>query len=73
METFIERINKLAVDSGENVPNIIGSNLVILEFKEFIKKLEQTFHMGTLYEGESIWKIIDELSGCKEVAKGEPK
>jgi len=36
--TFIERINKSAVDTGDGSPKIIGSDLVILEFKEFINR-----------------------------------
>ena len=69
METFIERINKLAVDTGENVPKIIGSNLVILEFKDFIKRL---LKRNTITHQIDI-DDVKELAGCRQLVKSEHK
>lgn len=66
METFIERINKLAVDTGDGSPNIIGSNLVIFEFKDFIRKLKKS----RICRYSNDQDIIDELAGSVNVAKG---
>ena len=50
------------------------------DVKEFIKRLKEelgVFHMGTLYEGKSIWEImgkkIDKLAGDKLIKFKEAK
>lgn len=73
METFIERINKLAVDSGENVPNIIGSDLVIYEFKDFVRRLEKELY-AEFENSDNAFKAmmcIKKCSGCSSLAKNE--
>ena len=77
METFIERINKLAVDTGDGSPKIIGSNLVIYEFNDFIRKLKEEMEIviEDIEEIKQMEIIIDKLAGNvskdTEVAEGE--
>ena len=38
-------------------------NITAVNVKEFIKEIIQVFHIGVLYEGKSIEKIIKEKAG----------
>lgn len=74
MQTFIEKINKLAVDTGDGSPKIIGSDLVILEFKDFIRKLNEdvSFTMNNSdYNEDSILYTINERAGCNKLENQE--
>ena len=59
-------------DKREEADNDDGSNgfLWTDDVKESMKEILQTFHKGTLYEGESIWKIIEDKLG-KELTELE--
>ena len=82
--TFIERINKSAVDTGDGSPKIIGSDLVILEFKEFIKRLKDDKMFKQIGGELAIWlhttyEMLSSLEGwktqekCKVEFKSLPK